>query len=757
MRALVLCGLLWPAAARAAVQTTSGTVVTQANDPLAGAQVTLLDPAGAVLLTTTTDANGRFTANLERKGPIIVRVEVSGLPRTELTMRPDQTSVRVEVLPGTGGIELNVTGEKVLPKAEPEPTKYALDHELMSKLPGTRGDAFAAITSLPSMGRPPALSTVFVVRGAGPEATATFVDGAPLPQAFHFGGLVSIVPSSLLSSIAVLPGGFGVGYGRATAGVVDATLATPKTDGVHGTLGFDALDVGATLTAPLIKGRHETTISLGARRSHVDAWIGSFLGDAVAGELPRYLDGQIVLEHAFSTRTRARTALLAANDSVSVTDPNSPADKPRSGTWNSSVTRAHLRLESKLDAGGSLLGVFSAGASKDSIIGDADSWENARKTLYGRLEAVVPIEGPERAKLGFGADVLATQIDGLRSLGIPTSSFGGSAVFQLRGAIHVSRAEPGAWAQLALEPIRGWTVISGVRVDRSLRGDALFQPRLALRGEVTSSTALKSSVGLYARSNPHDAVDARDFDGTLLPVAAQPGPVRGAHGALGFEHAFARDVVLTCDVWGRAESGVQIAKEQPARPSYDELLSGERVVSGYYYPLNADTARTRAAGVEMLFKFGGASFAGFIGYGLSRSEIRDDPYAAWRRAPFDQTHVVNAALIGRLGEGWEAGARFRLAVGVLDSAYPATEIAPKNDPNVDPNRALPQLAPIHSLDLRLEKTFRVGPGSIGAYLEVRNVYDRRAREPLAYNHVYGYPVVGSGLPIIPNLGVRGAF
>ena len=41
--------------------------------------------------------------------------------------------------------------------------------------------------------------------------------------------------------------------------------------------------------------------------------------------------------------------------------------------------------------------------------------------------------------------------------------------------------------------------------------------------------------------------------------------------------------------------------------------------------------------------------------------------------------------------------------------------------------------------------------------EVRNVYDRRAREPLAYNYVYNYPVVGDGLPIIPNLGVKGSF
>lgn len=756
--AIGIAGLLCPSIALAAMQSVGGTVVSAANEPLAGAEVTLLDPQGKVLGTAKTDANGRWTANLDRKGSITVRVEVAGLPRAETIMRLDQVAVRVEVLPAEGGIDLEVQGEKPLPpKADPTPTKYGLESDLLAKLPGTRGDAFAAITSMPSMGRPPALSTVFIVRGAGPEETVTFVDGAPLPQAFHFGGLISVVPSSFLSSIAILPGGFGVPYGRATAGVVDATLATPKTDAVHGSLGFDALDVGATLTAPLIKGRHETTLSLGARRSHVDAWIGSILGDTVAGDLPRYLDGQVILEHAFSPRTRVRTAFIASDDGVSVTDPNSPADAPRSGTWKSSVMRAHARLESKLDSGGMALAVFSAGRSRDSILGDTDRWENDRGTLYGRLETTIPIAGPERARVTFGADALATRIDGVRVLGIPTSSFGGSAVFQLRGNITVERVEPGAWVQLQLELVKNLTITPGIRLDRGVHGEALWQPRVALRGEVSSSTALKSLFGLYARSNPHDAVDARDFDGTLLPVVAEPGPVRGAHGAVGFEHALSKQLQVSCDVWGRAASGVLVAKQQPARAYYDELLSGGRSLAGYYYPLNADTARTRATGIELLLKYGSTNWAGFVGYALSRSEIRDDAYSSWRRAPFDQTHVLNAALLGKLGSGWEAGLRFRLAVGVLDSAYPGTEIAPKNDPSLDPNRSLPQLAPIHSLDLRIEKTFAVGAGTISAYVEVRNVYDRRAREPLAYNHVYGYPVVGSGLPIIPNLGVRGAF
>jgi len=757
--ACTVCAVV-PRTTYAAERVASGVVVSAANDPLPSAKVTLFDSKGQKVAEATTDLNGRWKASVVAEGTLTVKVEFAGLPTASTPLRADQVEVRTEMRPpGGGGTDLEVSGTK--PPPEPPsatPTRYTLDATLMTKLPGTRGDPFAAVTSMPSMGRPPALSTVYIVRGAGPEESATYVDGAPMPHAFHFGGIVSIVPAAFVRSISIAPGGFGTQFGRATAGIVDVLLHSPRGDGVHGSLGFDAIDVGATLSAPLIKGRRETTIAIGARRSHVDAWIGSLLGNAVAGDLPRYLDGQIIVEHVFSTRSRLRAAFLAADDAVSITDPSSPRERPRSGSWRSDGMRAHARYEGGFGSKGGVLAVVSAGRSRDSIIGENDYWSTIRHTAFARLEGTIPLDGPERARLTIGTDTLLTRLDGDRVLGIPSSSFGGSAVFQLRGSLHVERVEPGLYSQLQFEPMKGLSVTPGVRFDRAINGVGLWQPRLAVRAEVASATIVKGVAGLYTRSNVFDAVDAKDHDGTLIPAVVDAGPVRGAHGGVGVEQGIARDVFVLVDFWTRASSGVLIPVQQPARPQYAELLNGDRIVTGYYYPLHTDQGRMRAAGVEVLFKFTSPSYAGFIGYALQRSEIRDGPNSAWRRAPFDQTHVLNAALIMKLGGGWEAGGRFRLAAGVLDSPYPATEIAPKNDPNLDPNRPLPELGVIHSLDVRVEKGWKLGEsGTIAAYVEIRNIYDRRAREPLAYNHVYGYPVVGNGLPIIPNLGVRGAF
>ncbi|MEO7095505.1 MAG: TonB-dependent receptor plug domain-containing protein, partial [Polyangiales bacterium] len=283
-----------------------GEVVSSTGDAIAGAQVSLVDAGGVVLATGTTDLHGFWSISLADGSapPVSARVLVSGLAPATTTISA-ATLAAEEVLHTTlapaenAAIEVEITEEKPASAAavESQPTHYAIDPALMGKLPGTRNDPFAAVTSLPSLGRPPALSTVYIVRGAGPEESATYFDGAPLPHAFHFGGLVAVVPSAFVAGISVVPGGFGVAYGRATAGLIDVALGfpcpMPRTKGsdpcrgVHGSITLDAIDVGAVGSAVLGKS---TRVAIGARRSHVDAWIGKILGDTVAGDLPRYLD-----------------------------------------------------------------------------------------------------------------------------------------------------------------------------------------------------------------------------------------------------------------------------------------------------------------------------------------------------------------------------------------------------------------------------------------------------------------------------------
>ena len=61
----------------------------------------------------------------------------------------------------------------------------------------------------------------------------------------------------------------------------------------------------------------------------------------------------------------------------------------------------------------------------------------------------------------------------------------------------------------------------------------------------------------------------------------------------------------------------------------------------------------------------------------------------------------------------------------------------------------------HRLDVRVEKSWRVRNGSIAAYLDVQNVYDRHNEEGRAYNFDFTKSGVISGLPLLPSFGIRG--
>ena len=53
------------------------------------------------------------------------------------------------------------------------------------------------------------------------------------------------------------------------------------------------------------------------------------------------------------------------------------------------------------------------------------------------------------------------------------------------------------------------------------------------------------------------------------------------------------------------------------------------------------------------------------------------------------------------------------------------------------------------------RAWRVSTGSIAAYLDVQNAYDRHNEEGRTYNYNFTQAGVISGLPIIPSFGVRG--
>jgi outer membrane receptor protein involved in Fe transport len=148
---------------------------------------------------------------------------------------------------------------------------------------------------------------------------------------------------------------------------------------------------------------------------------------------------------------------------------------------------------------------------------------------------------------------------------------------------------------------------------------------------------------------------------------------------------------------------------------------------------------------------------GFLSYTLMRSERQDGPDQPWRLFDFDQTHILTAALVWTIGDGWEAGATFRLVSG-----NPYTPVVGAiNDLSSGVYRPIYGVVNsernpfFHRLDVRVQKRFDIGDFHLLVYVDVQNVYNATNRDGVSYNYDYTRSQDIPGLPIIPSLGLRG--
>ena len=131
-----------------------------------------------------------------------------------------------------------------------------------------------------------------------------------------------------------------------------------------------------------------------------------------------------------------------------------------------------------------------------------------------------------------------------------------------------------------------------------------------------------------------------------------------------------------------------------------------------------------------------------MSYTLSRSvRTADNQHFV---APFDRTHVANAALAYDLGRGWRAGVRVLFYTGL-----------PKTPDASDPGST--RLAPFFRTDLRLEKRWQLGPRAwISFVAEWMNA--TLSKESVGTNcTLQGCQEERIGPVTVPSLGVEGGF
>jgi TonB family protein len=729
--------------------------------------------AGGV--SALTDAAGRF--RIDQLPPGKVGLTLSGDRLTPLST--EETVV--------AGEELEVTYKVALQPAEGEQQGPADDFEILVRappalkrevvstkvtaeqarsVPGAQGDVVRVVESLPGVARSAVGSGQLVVWGAGPEDTRTYVDGVPIPRLYHEGGLRSTVYSGVVSSVELVPGGYGAAFGRGLGGLVRIETETPSKLGLHGQVAADVLDASAMLSNTFNPKFRATAA---ARVSLIDQ-LSKLLDDDVNEyvPIPRYRDGQVRASYKLSSGRSVDLVGMFSMDHTARGVPNPDPALSTREVRDSSFYRLYARYVDEGSKGTRTVVTPYIGFGKAALensygssitsLSDNDFVVGVRASHGARITPWLSIEG------GIDAQVENHTLERRGSLGLPPREgdirvFGQPPPDTLSyDSFDTSRVGVAPYLEADFAALDDKLhIVPGLRVDPLFRSvsrkvpqppgqppiglfaqDFAVDPRLTIRYQAHDKLNLHAATGLY-----HQQPAAADLSATF--GNPQLGTSRAVHTVLGAQLQAMEK--LTVELTGFAT----FMDDLTMRNGADAPRTAEALLT---------TGQGRTIGLQTLIRRDLSDHVfGWVAYTLMRSQRKNNDDQPWRLFDYDQTHVLSTVLVWTPLPGFEVGARFRLASG-----YPRTDVTntyydAKRDrwqPVFGDQNAI-RIPLFAQLDLRASQLFKLGDTELSVYLEVQNVTNRQNTEELVYSPDFTRRDGIKSLPILPVAGLSWTF
>jgi TonB family protein len=741
------------------------------NAPLAGVTV---DVAGVGKVVT--GPGGEF--ELAEVPPGEAKVTLS---RNDLT--PLQTTETVEAgrvvearysveLPAAAGAD---DGEKddfevvvVAPKLVKQVVSTEVSADEARRVPGTQGDVLKVVENLPGVARAGAGSGQVVVWGAAPQDTRTYVGAVRIPMLYHFGGLRSVIHNDRVSSVELIPGGYGAAYGRGLGGLVRVTSRDPAKDKLHGSAQVDLLDASAAVTTPV---GERLSVAVAARRSHIADAAGLLEDQSFQSffTLPQYHDGQGRVRYQLAPNEWVELGGLFSGDRQSRTQPSNDPSRRVSDTRRLHFQRFDIAYHKQLSDGAEVDVApwygHDVGGRTGNFGGVPTSTETESHLVGFRAEWRGRIAKDWTARSGFDFELVQSESRRSGSITSPPREgdayvFGRSPADQVSSDVWksvVASAAPYVETDVALFRER-LHLTPGIRFEpyfinvnrrkphepnapdlgTSLQ-DISIQPRFAVRYTAEPRLTYKAAVGLYRQPPLPDDLSAI-FGNPALGIST------GTHYVGGAELRAADRLTTETNVFYTTSENL-VARNPSLTPRAGEALFQQ--------------GEGRSVGAQFLLRRekGNGRFFGWIAYTILRSERKDADNARWRLSDYDQTHVLTALASYDLGAGFEVGARARVASG-----YPRTPLqyvyfdARRNQ--FEPTLGVyntDRIPMFFQLDARVTKRIKLPGSELEIYLDVQNVTNRGNPEEIAYAPDYSQRRYILGLPVLPVLGAKWSF
>lgn len=671
-------------------------------------------------------------------------------------------------LPGIAASVRRTDGRTPVVEAGPAPVRMTA--QSISRIPAlAEPDVLRAVQTLPSFAAASDFSTALYVRGSSPDQTIVSLDGAPLFNPYHLGGVFAAIDPDAVAAVEARPGALPAGAPDRLAGAVDILTRDGGRDRVrsHGAIGL--VSSRASLDGPLPGRRGSYLIS--ARRTYLDVITGAAES---FGVIPRSVPYGFTDAHLKLTHDVGKMGQLSASGYVNREGLSEAGARGTGPSWSWGTLAGSVGYRTPI-ASGATLYLTAAGSTFDATLYGWDGRPRPTSPYDTVAIGEIPVS---RSDVGTGllkADLALHRRSHTLRLGVHAQAYSADHLVDPRWTameqVLPDLAASSNFTTVAAYVEDEWTGFDRLQVRGGLRAlkvegrDPVLLPRIGLSYRLTDHTALTLGGGRYAQAvgtlRNEEALSASIFAYDLLTGVPAGAPLPTAE-----------DVVLGAE-WADGRSSLRVegfGKRIHDLPLVPILLDPEDAPV-----LVADGRQSgsgRVVGLEVLGSYSGATYDLGLSYALTAARHTVDGLEYTPR--YNRQHLLDLSASRRLGESGQLS--FRLAAG---SGQPTSTVIGsfqryRYDPAI--GRLVPlfdvarvygahntnRLPPYLRLDVGVRKTYDREwfghPAKVTPYFQVLNVLN--SANP-AWTEVDVFAGVlekdGPRLPILPTLGVEWRF
>lgn len=605
------------------------------------------------------------------------------------------------------------------------------------------------------------------VRGGNVDENLFLIDGNPVYQINHIGGIFSAFNPEAISGMDFFKSGFPSRYGGRLSSVVDVHTKEGNMKEYHGSASIGLISGNLNFEGPIIKDR--TSFNIGLRRTWLD--VLSAPAVAIANKITKkdgtrlraryaFHDLNLKVNHIFNDRSRMYLSLYNGNDVLKGgstdfpdqdSDNNYNYDSDVSLRWGNIMATAGWTYVFNNRLFGKVSGVFTRYHSRlrnteHDVVGNegdedySDSFRenetNTGITDFG-LRTSFDYLPASAHHIRFGGDYLVHRFhpEYNRSVAYEKNEETSIEIGQEFTNDLLWGHEAGVYAE------DDWTLSSAVRLNAGLRFSLFnvqgktytgLEPRVSLRWLLDDNLSFKAS---YSRMNQYVHLISNSFislpTDAWMPVTRKLKPLISDQVSAGFYYNLNKEYNFSVEGYYKTlDNLLEYRDGHTFTPSFvnweDKLTAGEGRSYGAEFMVRKETGRT----------------TGWVGYGLSWSDRQFDELNQGARYParFDNRHKLNIVVMHKISPKVELSAAWSYASGnhvtlSLENYYENGTGSPTNNDNhyVGASESIDyyegrnnyQLPAYHRLDLgikiyRPKKKGRMGIWTVSIY----NVYSR---------------------------------